>query len=452
MVNLDLNRYNRAIKYVTLGKNKGYDLYHSNGRFGLIYAFALVDFCRVTRLIEASDPRVPEYLDEAIKIFDKMGHKTGPLGARLERTQWQAISKSFDKALENSDKLAKRFQEAGLHDEYLETGLLIAKIHKIMYDYEQANEKIDQLLEEALEMGLGRERISAELWFIKGTIFTAYNLDRDAFESFRESAKIGMALGLKNIIIRAFNAARKINPYPARELITSDLVYQDAIFVRDRLRQKVTPFATRKTKAKLFASTLFLDIAGFSSIMQKSDEDTTVAMIDELIDRLCLIIYRNKGYIDKFLGNGFMAIFEHGEQPNPDTAYGAVRSGIDILRSLNHKNRKLRQVYGINKKIEIRMGISTGEIYAMVLGNYIKREYTYLGNAVNLAAKLESLASKYQILIDQETFQQTSDRIMAKREDVTITDLGDLEAYQVIRLSRLAEREEYPETAMEEPA
>jgi hypothetical protein len=41
---------------------------------------------------------------------------------------------------------------------------------------------------------------------------------------------------------------------------------------------------------------------------------------------------------------------------------------------------------------------------------------------------------------------------MAKREDVTITDLGDLEAYQVIRLSRLAEREEYPETAMEEPA
>ena len=70
-----------------------------------------------------------------------------------------------------------------------------------------------------------------------------------------------------------------------------------------------------------------------------------------------------------FLGDGFMAIFEHGDCFCKDTAYRSVRSGMDILRSLNHKNRKLKQVYGVNRKIRLRMGLSTGEIYALVLRN-----------------------------------------------------------------------------------
>jgi class 3 adenylate cyclase len=135
-----------------------------------------------------------------------------------------------------------------------------------------------------------------------------------------------------------------------------------------------------------------------------------------------------------------MAIFEHGDHCNEDTAYYAIRSAMDILRSLNHKNRKLRQVYGVNRKIRMRMGLSTGEIYALVLGNYIKREYTYLGNSVNLASKLESMASKHLMLADKETFDLVRNRVLAKKQFIQIPDMGEIEAYEILRLSRQTER------------
>ena len=368
------------------------------------------------------------------------------LKAQLELAQWELKRKSLDQALDHAALLEQRFTEIGRDSERLETGLLIARIHETMYDYEQAEIKLEALVQLAREKGLASEQIMADILFEKGTIFSSYNLDREAFECFRESAKIGMALGTKSNIIRAFNAAKRINPYPAREFITSDLVYQDSCFVRDRLKQNTTPFYSSKTRVKLVASTLFLDIAGFSSIMRRSSEDMTVTMIDELIDRLCLIIYQNGGYIDKFLGDGFMAIFEHGQALNANVAFGAVRAGMDILRALNHKNRKLKKAYGVNSAIKIRMGLSSGEIYAIVLGNYIKREYSYLGNSINLASKLEGLAAKHPMLIDQITFNLVSKRVMAQREEVHITDMGKVAAYHVIRLSRQSERKDTAST------
>ena len=163
-------------------------------------------------------------------------------------------------------------------------------------------------------------------------------------------------------------------------------------------------------------------------------------MIDELVDRLCLIIYQNGGYIDKFLGDGFMAIFEHGDHMDAEIALRSVRAGIDIQRALGHKNRKLKQAFGVNKQIKIRMGMSSGEIYAIVLGNFIKREYTYLGNSVNLASKLESMAAQQLMLIDAQTFELVKGRIMARRQEIQIPDMGSLSAYEVLRLSRINER------------
>ncbi len=439
-ININLNRYNKAIKYAHLEKTAGHELYQADKKHALIYAYALYDYCKVIRLIQGSDADIESFLDKALSIFIKLSYPNGALKTQLEMAQWHLCHNSFDKALKEAKELETKIDPNKMLKEYLETGLLIANVHKEMYDYDQAESQLDRLIELATRSHLSGEQITADLYYTKGAIFATYNLDREAFDYFRKSTKIGMALGVKSIIIRAFNAARRINPYPAREFITSDLVYQDACFVRNRLKLTSTPFFATKSRVKLFASTLFLDIVGFSSLMRKSSEDMTVTMIDELIDRLCLIIYQNGGYIDKFLGDGFMAIFEHGDRCCKDTAYRAVRSGMDILRSLNHKNRKLRQVYGVNRKIRLRMGLSTGEIYALVLGNYIKREYTYLGNSVNLASKLEGMASKHLILADRKTFDLVRDRVLAKKQMVQIPDMGKIEAYEIIRLSRQTER------------
>lgn len=439
-INYRLNRFNKAIKYVSQERSKAHALYQSNPAFAVIYAYALYDYCRMTRLIGATDPKVEGDLTTAVELFDKMGYTSGLLKARLEIAYWAFLQRSYDRALEGGTMMETRLREQHMELEALEAGLLIAQIYQSMYDYEAAETKLEEMLAIATELDLTKESIVADIYFLKGEIFASYNMDREAFEYFRESAKIGMAMGIKHHIIRAFNEARKINPYPAKEFVSADLVYQDALFIKNRIKQNITPFSHSKAKVKLFASTLFLDIVGFSSLMRASKEDTTVAMIDELVDRLCLIVYQNGGYIDKFLGDGFMAIFEHGDHMHAETALNSVRAGIDIQRALGHKNRKLKHAFGVNKPIKIRMGMSSGEIYAIVLGNFIKREYTYLGNSVNLASKLESMAAQQLMLIDAQTFELIKGRVMTRRQEIQIPDLGTVSAYEVLRLSRLNER------------
>jgi class 3 adenylate cyclase len=107
---------------------------------------------------------------------------------------------------------------------------------------------------------------------------------------------------------------------------------------------------------------------------------------------------------------------------------------------LKHKNRKLGAVYGADTKINVRIGISTGEIFAMILGNYIKTEFTYLGNSVNLASKLESRASNHFMLIDEETYLQAKDRIVSEPEIITIPGLGKTSVHKVLRLARMNKR------------
>ncbi|MEE8414731.1 MAG: adenylate/guanylate cyclase domain-containing protein, partial [Desulfobacterales bacterium] len=236
------------------------------------------------------------------------------------------------------------------------------------------------------------------------------------------------------------NASWLIDQYKANDLLGSDLVYGDATFVRNRVERKISPFKESRTKVKLFASTMFVDIVNFSSMMLKSDENLTVKMVDELIDRMYLIIYQHGGYIDKFLGDGFMAIFEHGKTIQQKTAFNTIKSAVDILRALKHKNYKLKKNYGVHENINVRIGISTGEIYALLLGNYIKTEFTYLGNSVNLASKLESQAASHYMLIDEDTNLLLKNLIRSTPEQVDIPGLGKTNAYRVIQLARTAER------------
>jgi len=82
------------------------------------------------------------------------------------------------------------------------------------------------------------------------------------------------------------------------------------------------------------------------------------------------------------------------------------------------------------------MGMSTGEIYALFLGNFIKREFTYLGNAVNLASKLESLADKKGLLIDRATYDLVRDVIIGDKKELKLPGFGLSKAFRFSRFKR----------------
>ncbi len=442
-VSLLLSRHHDANSYVSLEKTVSLERYladPSDENGCIVYAYSLINHSRILRMMGVLDQENEKNLKEAADIAARFANEKCMILCDLEIAAVKFALNQIGRALEMAISLEPRLKKRGMIRESIQAGLLVAGVYERILDYELAEAKFNDIIEQFRNHYLRMDQVVADAFYGLGQTSYRMNQEQRAFDCFRSAARIGMVLGIKDIIIRSFEAARIVDKYKARELLSSNLVYQDAEFVKNRLSRSFTPFKSSRTQTRLFATTLFVDIVGFSTLMKTSDESLTIQMVDEFIDRMSLIIYQYNGYIDKFLGDGFMAIFEHGDTVSSSRVMDAIRSGIDIYRALKHKNRKLGDVYGVDSKINVRIGISTGEIFAMILGNYIKTEFTYLGNSVNLASKLESRASNQCMLIDEETWLQSKDRIISEPETITIPGLGNTSVHKVLRLARMNKR------------
>jgi len=140
------------------------------------------------------------------------------------------------------------------------------------------------------------------------------------------------------------------------------------------------------------------------------------------------VIFDHGGMLDKYMGDGLMAIFGLPHQPlNPEER--AVRCGLAILDRLEEINTR----HG--EQVCIGVGINTGLVMAGYLGNLEHIEFTAIGYAVNIAWGLESLARPNRLLIGHPTYQAVQSKfLIQKLGSVTIKRQGDpVEAYEVIR-------------------
>ncbi len=438
-VNFDLGRYDKARKYVDLEKKESAGNFHvdpENRESAIIFAYSLKNFCKINRHIGWVDTDIELLLNQSIQLFNDFDYPKGVVKARLELTAFEFTRYPSRKMLETVCQLENECRHLQMNKDIMRVQILKARIHKKIEDYTQAENILHDLIRFSREQKFQHSKMTAEVFYELGSICHETHREDEAFEAFTESAKIGMIIGLKDIILRSSNAISMINRNNPEKKLISDLIYQNTLFIKDRFQRNRNPLTVERTTERFFATTMFVDIVGFSHLMLKSSENLTVRMIDELINRMCLIIYKNSGYIDKFLGDGFMAIFEHGSTLSADLAFKAVLSGIDIHRALKHKNRSIKAFYGVKEDVNVRIGISTGEIHAVFLGSYIKREFTYMGNSVNLASKLEQNAANRLMLIDKATCQLTRKRIHASKEQIHIHGLGDIIAYHVRSLKR----------------
>ena len=158
------------------------------------------------------------------------------------------------------------------------------------------------------------------------------------------------------------------------------------------------------------ATIMFCDIRNFTSITQNMSPEETVTFLNLSLPIMARIIQKNKGIVDKFTGDGLMAIFglPNGDKEDP---LMAIKSAMQILTIMNHKNRRLEQY-----KIELGFGIHTGDVIAGNIGTRQRMNYTVVGPNVNLASRLEGLTKKYQvnIFISDATYKLVKDSLMAK--------------------------------------
>jgi adenylate cyclase len=159
---------------------------------------------------------------------------------------------------------------------------------------------------------------------------------------------------------------------------------------------------------------LFLDIRGFTAMAHTRSAAETVTLLNDFFAEMIEIVDRHNGFINKFLGDGFLALFG-AALPDPAPAGNALAAGRDMLRAVEAWNATHPQ-----RALRVGIGIHVGEAITGSIGSPRRKEYTAIGDTVNLAARLEQLTKETGApLLFSEPVRQAAAAADA-------VDLGDL--------------------------
>ncbi|MFC2169994.1 adenylate/guanylate cyclase domain-containing protein [Acidobacteriota bacterium] len=149
----------------------------------------------------------------------------------------------------------------------------------------------------------------------------------------------------------------------------------------------------------LTVTILFSDIAGFTRLSEQMPPREINMILNQYFSRMTDIIFEHDGTLDKYIGDGLMAVFGAPMEKKDD----AKRALLAALK-LRQESSKVMHEIGLKEKINIRIGINTGRVVAGNIGSPKRMDYTVIGDPVNIASRLESIAKSNQILIGKETY------------------------------------------------
>src|SRR3989449_574928 len=207
-------------------------------------------------------------------------------------------------------------------------------------------------------------------------------------ESFNQMAK---SLREKEMIKRAFSR------YVAREVVEEVLKDPDSLHLKGERRE---------------VTILFCDIRGFTTMSEHLDPERVVSLLNDFYTVMIDITFKHDGTLDKFLGDGVMAVFG-APIYHPDHALRAVRTALAMQAGMRELSAR-RAAEG-KPALAVGIGVNAGTAVAGNVGTETRMEYTVIGDNVNLASRLESYAKPGQILITSTTYGIVRYGIEARR-------------------------------------
>ncbi|MFO0634505.1 MAG: adenylate/guanylate cyclase domain-containing protein [Nannocystaceae bacterium] len=159
---------------------------------------------------------------------------------------------------------------------------------------------------------------------------------------------------------------------------------------------------------------LFADIRGFTSMSERHPPEEMVRTLNEYFEVMVDVLFANGGTLDKYVGDEIIGLFGAPVQ-RPDSPVLAVRCALEMQRALEEFNR-MRVSTGA-EPIHIGIGVNTGPVIAGAIGSSLTLQYTVIGDAVNVASRLCSVAGPGEVLISQSTYDQVRGQVAVEDRD-----------------------------------
>ncbi len=160
--------------------------------------------------------------------------------------------------------------------------------------------------------------------------------------------------------------------------------------------------ASRSAGERKPVTILFADIVGSTALVEKMDPEDWTVMVNEAFDRMSRTIYRYEGTIARLMGDAVLAFFG-APVAHEDDPERAVRCALDMIASIREYAAELRR--GFDIEFEIRAGINTGPVVVSNVGSDLKYEYTAMGDAVNVASRMQNAARPSTVLVTGATYR-----------------------------------------------
>lgn len=196
---------------------------------------------------------------------------------------------------------------------------------------------------------------------------------------------------------------------------------------RDRLEDAFQRYVSRQVLEKIRSSgedlqllgesrratVLFSDIRGFTSMNERLTPEQVVSGLNEYFTEMVDVIFRYDGFINKFVGDAIMAVWGAPFDQSQAELH-AVQAALDMFAALQALNQR-RQNRG-EAILQIGIGINTGTVVSGNIGHVERMEYTVIGDAVNVAQRIESQTKVLgkQLLVSDETWQAIKDLVVSE--------------------------------------
>jgi class 3 adenylate cyclase len=190
----------------------------------------------------------------------------------------------------------------------------------------------------------------------------------------------------------------RLSRYVGQELLRRLVISKDDILFQNERRE---------------VTILFADIRSFTSMSENMSPEDIVSMLNNYFSAMVDVIFKNNGVLDKFIGDEIMAIFGPPFSENNYPCYNAVKAAID-MQEVNKTMMESRRYLG-QHTFEIGIGINTGVVIMGNVGSKNRMDYTVIGDTVNTASRLQSVAKGGEIIIGSKTYKQIKDQFNIKK-------------------------------------